>query len=59
MTLLEGINTLVGRLETFQTAHHLPKRRASSTKKKTPATVSWPHETPTPEEVSAKAVVVY
>ena len=59
MALLEGINTLVGRLETFQTAHHLPKRRASSTKKKTPATVSWPHETPTPEEVSAKAVVVY
>lgn len=52
MTLLECINTLVGRLETFQTAHHIPKRRASSTKKKTPAIVSWPHETPTPEELA-------
>ncbi|OCL05283.1 hypothetical protein AOQ84DRAFT_356028 [Glonium stellatum] len=52
MTLSEGVNTLAGRLETFQTAHHLSKRRASSTKKKTPATVSWPHTTPTPEELA-------
>ncbi|OCK84092.1 hypothetical protein K432DRAFT_422869 [Lepidopterella palustris CBS 459.81] len=52
MVLPDGVHTLAGRLETFQTAHHLPKRRASSSKKKTPSTISWPHETPAPEELA-------
>ncbi|KAF2840176.1 BIR-domain-containing protein [Patellaria atrata CBS 101060] len=52
MKLPEGVNTLIGRLATFQEPVQLPKRRASSTKKKTPSTVSWPHKTPTPEELA-------
>ncbi|KAK5169265.1 hypothetical protein LTR04_005909 [Oleoguttula sp. CCFEE 6159] len=48
----EGVNTFIGRLATFEAPHHLTKRRASSTKKKTPTTVIWPHEKPAPEELA-------
>lgn len=46
------LNTIAGRLATFDTPHQLPKRRASSTKKKAVTQVSWPHETPTPADVT-------
>ncbi|KAF2493355.1 inhibitor of apoptosis repeat-containing protein [Lophium mytilinum] len=50
--LPEALKTLMGRLETFLTPHTVPKRRASNTKKKTPASVSWPHKNPNPEELA-------
>ncbi|TKA46018.1 hypothetical protein B0A49_12600 [Cryomyces minteri] len=48
----EGVHTFIGRLATFEAPHHLTKRRASSTKKKTPTTVTWPHERPAPDELA-------
>lgn len=51
MTLPEGVQTYAGRLATFETAHHPPKRRASSTKKKGAGTVTWPATAPAAEEV--------
>jgi len=43
--------TYTARLATFNTEHQLTKRRASSQKKKQPSAVSWPHESPSGEEV--------
>lgn len=56
MAPTEDINTLAGRLATFEVAHRLPKRRSSAAKKKGPAAVSWPHESPAPEEVGATLI---
>ena len=53
MTLPEGTQTFAGRLATFENPHHLPKRRASSTKKKGAGTLSWPASAPSAEEVGA------
>ncbi|CAD0107937.1 unnamed protein product [Aureobasidium uvarum] len=44
--------TYSARLATFNTEHQLTKRRASSQKKKQASTVSWPHESPSGEEVA-------
>ncbi|QDS67909.1 hypothetical protein FKW77_008425 [Venturia effusa] len=46
------VSTLQGRLDSFSTEHHLSKRRASSVKKRTPQTVSWPHKSPRPAELA-------
>jgi hypothetical protein len=43
--------TYSARLATFNTEHQLTKRRASNQKKKQPSAVSWPHESPSGEEV--------
>ncbi|KAJ9640962.1 hypothetical protein H2199_005630 [Coniosporium tulheliwenetii] len=48
----EAVQTVSGRLATFEEPQHLPKRRASSTKKKTALAVSWPHEKPAPEDLA-------
>ncbi|KAL1635726.1 hypothetical protein SLS58_010089 [Diplodia intermedia] len=48
----ENANSFVGRLATFESPRQLTKRRASSTKKRTATTVSWPHETPSPEDLA-------
>jgi len=47
----EGVETVQGRLETFQIAH-IVKRRGSTAKKRVPATLKWPSKLPTPEDVS-------
>ncbi|KAE9992468.1 hypothetical protein Vi05172_g9667 [Venturia inaequalis] len=47
-----AVSTYQGRLNSFSTEHHLSKRRASSVKKRTPQTVSWPHKSPQPEELA-------
>ncbi|EKG15733.1 hypothetical protein MPH_07168 [Macrophomina phaseolina MS6] len=52
MSASEHLNTFVGRLATFESPKQLTKRRASSTKKKTATTVSWPHEAPSPEDLA-------
>ncbi|KAF2436346.1 BIR-domain-containing protein [Tothia fuscella] len=52
MAFPEGITTLQGRIDTFAVAHHITKRRASSVKKRTPATVSWPHNFLLPAELA-------
>ncbi|KAK4991540.1 hypothetical protein LTR50_001734 [Elasticomyces elasticus] len=52
MTMPEKVHSYVGRLATFTEAHHPAKRRASSSKKRAAGTVTWPHETPTPEELA-------
>ncbi|KAG9748121.1 hypothetical protein KCU59_g4135, partial [Aureobasidium melanogenum] len=44
--------TYSARLATFNTEHQLTKRRASSQKKKQPSTASWPHESPSGEELA-------
>ena len=44
--------TYTARLATFNTEHQLTKRRASNQKKKQPSAVSWPHESPSGEEVA-------
>lgn len=44
--------TFSARVATFASEHQLTKRRASSQKKKQPSTVSWPHESPSAEQVS-------
>lgn len=54
MAATEGVNTLQGRIESFAATHHLSKRRASSTKKRGPAAVSWPHLNPLPLDVGTK-----
>ncbi|TID16541.1 hypothetical protein E6O75_ATG11659 [Venturia nashicola] len=46
------VSTYQGRLDSFSTEHHLSKRRASSVKKRTPQTVSWPHKSPRPSELA-------
>lgn len=43
--------TYSARLATFNTEHQLTKRRASTQKKKQASTASWPHESPSGEEV--------
>ncbi|KAF1349629.1 hypothetical protein BDV97DRAFT_369169 [Delphinella strobiligena] len=48
----ESLFTTSGRLASFQSEHRLEKRRASNQKKKQTNTISWPHEVPTPEELS-------
>ena len=46
------MSTYAGRLATFDGPVQIVKRRASTTKKsKTPNTVEWPNQTPTPEQV--------
>ena len=47
------MQTCAARLRTFETAHQLSKRRASSqaSKKKGANTVEWPHARPTPQDV--------
>ncbi|KIW07687.1 uncharacterized protein PV09_01626 [Verruconis gallopava] len=52
MSIPDGINTFQGRLDTFAQPHHLAKRRASSTKKKGPSAVSWPHSNPLPNDLA-------
>ncbi|KAI4739748.1 hypothetical protein E4T50_09811 [Aureobasidium sp. EXF-12298] len=44
--------TYSARLATFNTEHQLTKRRASNQKKKQPSAVSWPHESPSGEELA-------
>ncbi|KAI4730421.1 hypothetical protein E4T49_01766 [Aureobasidium sp. EXF-10728] len=44
--------TYSARLATFNTEHQLTKRRASSQKKKQASTVSWPHQSPSGEELA-------
>ncbi|KAI5211327.1 hypothetical protein AUEXF2481DRAFT_76499 [Aureobasidium subglaciale EXF-2481] len=44
--------TYSARLATFNTEHQLTKRRASTQKKKQASTVSWPHESPSGEELA-------
>lgn len=55
MAAISGLDmsmlTYAARLATFNTEHQLTKRRASSQKKKQASTVSWPHESPSGEEV--------
>jgi hypothetical protein len=46
----EGVETYEGRLATFK-AVHPAKRRASSTRKRAAATLSWPHDSPNPDDV--------
>lgn len=53
MSAPENLNSFVGRLATFDAPKQLTKRRASTTRKKTATTVSWPHKDPSPEEVRA------
>ncbi|KAK0653381.1 Protein bir1 [Lasiodiplodia hormozganensis] len=48
----ENVNSFVGRLATFESPRQLSKRHASSSKKRTATTVSWPHETPSPEDLA-------
>lgn len=52
MDVPEGVSHFQGRLDSFFVEHHLSKRRASSVKKRTAQTVSWPHESPHPEELA-------
>jgi hypothetical protein len=59
MAMPEGVNTLQGRIETFAVPHHLAKRRASSTKKKGPNTISWPHNNPLPNDVSITKEAIF
>lgn len=51
MTSSSDLNTIAGRLASFDGPHQVAKRRASSTKKKTITQASWPHKTPKPEDV--------
>ena len=53
MASTESYNTIQGRIDSFASEIRLPKRRASSTKKKGPSTISWPHNNPLPNDVSA------
>ncbi|KKY19306.1 putative at hook domain-containing protein [Diplodia seriata] len=48
----DNANSFVGRLASFESPRQLTKRRASSTKKRIATTVSWPHETPSPEDLA-------
>lgn len=52
MAVHEYLRTQAGREATFQQPHHLSKRTASNAKKKTPTTVSWPHSSPTTEQLA-------
>ncbi|KAK3116650.1 hypothetical protein LTR53_002764 [Teratosphaeriaceae sp. CCFEE 6253] len=55
MASTPDMQTQAARLATFQHAHQLSKRRASSTssrKKKGDSTVEWPHEQPAMEELA-------
>jgi Inhibitor of Apoptosis domain len=54
----EGVNCYHGRLETFKTAHHLAKRRASSTRKRVPTTATWPHKSPSPDDVRSTVILI-
>ncbi|KAI9722108.1 MAG: hypothetical protein M1828_004922 [Chrysothrix sp. TS-e1954] len=54
----EVFRTFAGRLATFEGPQQIAKRRASSVKKKKANTASWPHESPSPEEL-AKAGFYY
>ncbi len=47
--MVEGMETLDARLASFDAAHQ-PKRRASNAKK--PKAIKWPHQSPSPAEVS-------
>ena len=50
MAVPSEVLTLAGRIATFHTAHQVPKRRASSSRKKTTGSTSWPHASPLPED---------
>ncbi|KAI5210071.1 hypothetical protein E4T39_00418 [Aureobasidium subglaciale] len=56
MAAISGLDmsmlTYSARLATFNTEHQLTKRRASTQKKKQASTVSWPHESPSGEELA-------
>ncbi|THW41310.1 hypothetical protein D6D25_04709 [Aureobasidium pullulans] len=56
MAAISGLDmsmlTYAARLATFNTEHQLTKRRASSQKKKQASIVSWPHESPSGEELA-------
>ncbi|KAL9092729.1 MAG: hypothetical protein Q9159_000627 [Coniocarpon cinnabarinum] len=52
------MQTFAGRLASFDGPKQVNKRRASSQKKKQPTSSSWPHESPTPEQL-AKAGFFY
>jgi hypothetical protein len=54
MTHPDGVNTVEGRLATFDTQHPA-KRRASSNRKRAAAQLKWPHESPSPEDVCTYA----
>jgi hypothetical protein len=47
----EDVHTNEGRLATFS-ASQPAKRRASATRKRAAATLTWPHESPNPDDVS-------
>ena len=48
----DGVQTNEGRLATFS-ASQPAKRRASATRKRAAATVTWPHQSPNAEDVSS------
>ncbi|KAK7543083.1 hypothetical protein IWX49DRAFT_586058 [Phyllosticta citricarpa] len=52
MASSNNLNCYTGRLATFEEPKHLTKRRASSTKKKTATTVTWPHTAPAIEDLA-------
>ncbi|KAI5240565.1 hypothetical protein E4T43_06039 [Aureobasidium subglaciale] len=60
MAAISGLDmsmlTYSARLATFNTEHQLTKRRASTQKKKQASTVSWPHESPSGEEVTNPSI---
>jgi len=45
------MQTVAQRLASFQVEQQLAKRRTSSQRKKVQHTATWPHQTPTPEDV--------
>ncbi len=52
MAPLPGMETLAARLSSFETVLPAPKRRGSNIKGQ--KSISWPHQSPSPEEVSLK-----
>lgn len=51
------MRVFAARLATFETTHHLSKRRASAqSKAKKAGTVEWPHKRPAPEDVRCKSI---
>lgn len=49
----EELQTFAARLSTFEAPKQVNKRRVSNNRKKQPTTVTWPHTTPDPEQVSS------
>ncbi|KAK8159787.1 hypothetical protein IWX90DRAFT_441328 [Phyllosticta citrichinensis] len=52
MATSDHLNCYTGRIASFQEPKQLTKRRASSTRKKTATSVSWPHTAPSIEDLA-------